>query len=144
MGQAAQLAGELTTEEMTEVLRIFTAAIEAIQQQGEGDVAPISAGPPEIPAGQYPSSNVEGFKFDPKTKELLIQYHGKFPNAKGPIYAYSQIPEFIYKILERGAVGPRTSGANRYHAWHRGVTPSYGAAVNALIKSGGYNFTRLS
>ncbi|CAB4132619.1 KTSC domain containing protein [uncultured Caudovirales phage] len=99
---------------------------------------------PEIPSGEFPSSNVNGFKYDPKNKEMFVQFHGPYPEAAGPIYKYSAVPKFIFDVISRGAVGPKTSGENRYHAWFRGVTPSLGASVNSLLKAGNFHYTRLT
>lgn len=143
--QAAEIADELTPEEMEQVLAIFKDAVEILSQQGQQETGPISpTQTPELPTGEYPSSNVEGFKYDQKNGRLFIQFHGPYPQSKGPIYSYEGVPEFIYKVLERGAVGPKTSGRNQYHQWKKGITPSYGAAVNALIKAGGYPYKKLS
>lgn len=143
--QAAQMADEFTPQEMEQILAIFRDAVEILTQQFQQETTPLAPiKTPEVPGGQYPSSNVEGFKYDPENNRLFIQFHGPYPQAKGPIYSYEDVPEFIYKVLERGAVGPKTSGRNRYHEWKKGITPSYGAVVNALVKAGGYPYKRLS
>lgn len=139
--QAADLADELTDEEMQEVLRIFQDAIEIIQQQGEvPETTPIE----NLPSAEYPSSQINGFAYDPQTKKLRVQFHGPYPNAAGPQYEYSEVPEWVFQIFSRGAVGPRTSGANQYHRWEKNKLPSYGAAMNALIKAAGFSFRKLS
>ncbi|MEN6512261.1 MAG: KTSC domain-containing protein [Chloroherpetonaceae bacterium] len=97
-----------------------------------------------IPEGSFPSSNVNGFQYDPKNQELLVQFHGPYPQAAGPVYRYAGVPQYIFNIISRGQIGPLTSGRNRYHAWHRGITPSLGAAVNALLKAGNYQYERIS
>ncbi len=141
MQQAAELADELTDEEMAQVLKIFQDAIEMVQ--GEGAITtPKPIG--EIPASEYPSSNVNGFMYNPDSGELLVQFHGPYPLAEGSVYSYGGVPKFIYDILEKGAIGPKTSGKNRYHEWIRGVTPSLGGTLNALVKAGGFPYTRLS
>ncbi len=140
--QAAQLADQLSEEEMEQVLSVFQDAIEILQQNE--NIVPTTSSAPEVSAGQFPSSNVNGFKYDPKTQELLVQFHGPYPQAEGPVYSYQGVPKFIYSVLERGAVGPKTSGKNRYHEWVRGVTPSYGAVINSLVKAGGYSYRKVS
>lgn len=140
--QAASLDAELTDEEKSRVLQIFQGAIELVQQsQAPGVPFP---GIPQVPGGEYPSSNVNGLKYDPKSGQLLVQFHGPYPQAEGPIYSYKDVPPYVYDIIARGAVGPKTSGKNRYHEWIRGVTPSLGASVNALLKAGNFSYTRLS
>ena len=121
-------------------MTIFQEAVEIIQQ----GAAPVSWSASWNSIWPIASSNVEGFKFDPKNKKLYIQFHGPYPQAKGPQYVYDDVPDFIYAILERGAVGPKTSGKNKYHEWIKGVTPSYGAVVNALIKAGGFNYRKVA
>ncbi len=141
MQQAGELADELSDEEMAEILRIFQEAIELIEA---GNAQAISAqGPSEIPSGPFESSNVNGFKYDPDTGELQVQFHGPYPQAEGDIYSYEGVPKYIYDVFSRGAVGPKTSGKNRYHEWNKGVTPSLGAALNALIKAGGFPYKKL-
>jgi hypothetical protein len=100
--------------------------------------------PPQIGQGNYPSSNINGFNYNPQTRELLIQFHGPYPQAAGPIYSYRGVPPHLYDVIYRGAVGPRTSGKNKYHRWQRGVTPSHGASVDALIKRGNYPYQRIA
>ena len=99
---------------------------------------------PELDQGPFPSSNINSFKYDPKNQQLWVKFHGKDTANSGLTYTYQNVPEFIFDVFRRGAVGPKTSGRNRYHTWHRGVTPSLGAAMSALIKAGGYPYQRLS
>ena len=100
--------------------------------------------PPPLDPAPYPSSNVNAFKFNPKTKELFVKYMGKDSANAGPTYKYSDVPQNIFDVILRGGVGPLSSGKNKYHAWHKGITPSHGASVSALIKNGGYQYQRLS
>lgn len=99
---------------------------------------------PNIPPSEYESSNVEGFKYDPETQELMVQFHGPYPQAKGSIYSYKDVPDFLVDIFSRGAVGPKTSGKNKYHEWIKGVTPSLGGSLNALVKSGGFEYEKVA
>lgn len=144
MRQAAEMADELSEEEMIQVLNIFKQAIELIQAQQTSEAQGIQPQIPEIPGGPFPSSNVNGFYYDPDTQELKVQFHGPYPKAAGDIYSYKNVPKFIYDIFSKGAIGPKTSGKNRYHAWTRGVTPSLGGALNALLKSGGFEYSKIS
>jgi len=143
MQQAGELADELSEEEMAQVLTLFQEAIQLIQEQ-EAEIGIGNGSDLNLPSSEYPSSNVNGFYYDPDSQELKVQFHGPYPQAEGPVYSYAGVPEYIFKILERGGVGPKTSGQNRYHAWHKGVTPSLGAAVNALLKAGGFAYQKLS
>jgi len=99
---------------------------------------------PELERGPFPSSNINAFKYDPKTKQLFVKFMGKDTANTGPTYGYEGVPSFIFDVFRRGAVGPKTSGQNKYHRWIKGVTPSLGAAMNALVKAGGYPYQRLS
>lgn len=145
MRQASELADEFSDEEMARILQIFQDAIELIQEQAQQQ-QPIETPAEEmkLTPGAFPSSNINAFRFDPEKKQLLIQFHGPYPKAAGPVYSYTDVPEFLFKVLERGAVGPKTSGQNQYHRWIKGVTPSLGAAVNALIKAGGFAYNRIA
>ncbi len=98
----------------------------------------------ELEPGPFPSSNVNAFKYDPRSQKLLVKFHGKDTADSGPTYGYSGVPEFIFDVFRRGAIAPKTSGGNKYHQWFKGVTPSLGASMNALIKAGGYQYQRLS
>lgn len=123
---------------LAQMIQQFGQLIEELGRQTTG--TPI----PDLPTADYPSSNVNGYKYDPESGDMLVQFHGPYPNAAGPIYKYSGVQPFVFDIIRRGAVGPKTSGKNRYHQWFKGVTPSHGASVNALLKAGGYNYQRLS
>ncbi len=137
-------SGEHIPEEVfQEMTQLILQQMELMQTQAE--VSPIVATPkPALPASEHESSNVNGFMYDPKTQKLLVQFHGPYPKADGPIYSYGGVPKFIFDILERGAIGPKTSGRNRYHEWIRGVTPSLGGTLNALIKAGGFPFEKVA
>ena len=99
---------------------------------------------PEVEPAGYPSSQIHAFKYDPKNKNLIVKFQDKYPGTNGPVYAYSDVPEYIYDVFRRGAVAPKTSGRNAWHRWKKGVTPSLGASMAALIKNGGFNYQRLS
>lgn len=137
-----QSGEELSDEVQGQIAQTLTNLYERIQTQMGG--APTTQPAPEVPTAEFPSSNVNGFKYDPKTQQMLVQFHGPYPQAAGPVYRYSDIPPFIFDIISRGAIGPKTSGRNRYHEWFKGVTPSLGAAVNALLKAGGFSYQRIA
>jgi hypothetical protein len=107
-------------------------------------MAPTPSTIPQLEPGPFPSSNVNSFRYNPDTEELFVKFHGKDYANSGPIYQYQNIPKFIYDVFSRGAVAPKTSGQNRYHRWIKGVTPSLGASLYALIRNGGYSYQRLS
>lgn len=98
--------------------------------------------PPLMPA-PYPSSNINAFRYDPKRERLYVKFQGKHPQENGPVYSYEGIPKDIYEVFRRGAIAPKTSGRNAWHRWKKGVTPSHGAAMFALIKGGGFPYQRV-
>lgn len=142
MQQAGELSDELSDEEMAEITRIFEEAIALIEEGNAQAVSPTSI--PEIPKSEFPSSNVNGYRYDPDTGELLVQFHGQYPDADGEIYSYKNVPKYIYDVFSQGAIGPKTSGSNAYHTWKKGVAPSLGASLNALLKAGGFEYQRIS
>ena len=148
--QEAIAAGEYMSEAFQEQLSVFfnsvTDDIEALQSQIDQQNAAdqLSAIPPQLDPGPFASAQVNAFKYDPKTKKLFVKFHGKDSADSGPTYSYDGVPKNIYDIFSKGSVAPRTTGRNRYHAWFKGVTPSLGASLNALIKDGGYSYNRLS
>lgn len=107
----------------------------------EGMAATTPPGP--LPPGPFPSSNVNSFLYDPKSENLFVKFHGAKSAESGPTYQYGGIPRYIYDIFSRVAVGPKTSGKNRYHRWIKGVTPSLGGSLNALIKAGNFPYRRM-
>jgi hypothetical protein len=116
---------------------------ELYHEESPADALPPSA-PPEVLSAEYPSSNINGFQYDPKTQNLVVKFQDKYPGQNGPIYSYEGVPSYIYDVFRRGAIAPKTSGKNSWHTWKKGVTPSHGAAMYALIKQGGFNYQRVS
>jgi KTSC domain len=102
-----------------------------------GNIPPLQPAPHE-------SSNINAFRYNPENQQLFVKFQGKYPQQNGPVYKYEGVPDFIFNVFSRGAVGPKTSGSNGWHTWKKGVTPSHGAAMAALIKNGGYQYTRMS
>lgn len=99
---------------------------------------------PQLQPGPYPSSNVNSFKYEPSNGTLFVKFHGKDSANSGPIYQYGNVPKFVYDVFSKGRVAPKTSGQNKYHRWIKGVTPSLGASLYALIRNGGYSYSRIS
>jgi len=95
------------------------------------------------PAG-HPSAQINGFNYDPQSKQLSVKFQGDYPQENGPVYSYDGVPQHIFDLFARGAVAPKTSGKNDWHEWKQGLAPSLGASMNALIKGGGYNYSRIS
>jgi hypothetical protein len=134
---------ELPDEIIDQVMMILQERIQSLSSS-----QPVESSQPidqsQIPNAPHESSNVNGFKYSPKTGELLVQFHGPYPQAAGSVYKYENVPQFIYDIFSRGGVGPKTSGANSYHRWQKNITPSLGGALNALLKNGKFKYSKLS
>lgn len=122
---------------------------EAEQAEVANELAPHSGSPPTggvvppLESAPHESSNINAFRYDPKNGKLFVKFQGDFPSQNGPIYSYEGVPANIFDIFRRGAVAPKTSGSNAWHKWKAGVAPSHGASMYALIKQGGYKYTRL-
>ena len=126
---------------IAQTLELLMGRIEALR--GQGGQVPAGPTPEQIHPGG-PSSNVEGFAYDPKTNKLLVRFLGKHPNRNGPIYGYDKVPPEIFDLLRKGAVPARTDGKNKWGKWWKGKVPSFGASVFTLIKNGGYNYRRMA
>lgn len=139
------LSEELKTA-LAQVMEHVANRIQELRQQEarqiEGQVTP-PQGPPPIEPGPFPSSNINGFNYDYDSGKLLVKFQDKYPGTNGAVYAYENVPRFIYDVFRKGAVAPKTSGKNRWHTWRKGVTPSLGAAMYHLIRNGGYSYQRL-
>ena len=117
---------------------------EQVAPQGE-EGAPVTGGNiPKLQQAPHESSNINAFRYNPENQQLFVKFQGKYPQQNGPVYKYEGVPDFIFNVFSRGAVAPKTSGSNQWHTWRKGVTPSHGAAMAALIKNGGYPYQRMS
>jgi len=114
------------------------------EEQQSGEPPPPTEPVPELDQAPHESSNINAFKYDPKSQKLWVKFQGKYPAQNGPVYSYEGVPNNIYEVFRRGAVAPKTSGSNQWHTWKEGVTPSHGAAMYALIREGNYPYQRLS
>jgi hypothetical protein len=109
----------------------------------EAPAVPLGGPVPELDRAPHESSNINALKYDPNKKQLFIKFMGKDTADSGPVYSYQDVPQNVFDVISRGGVAPLTSGKNKYHQWHRGITPSHGASVSALIKKGGYSYRRM-
>jgi hypothetical protein len=141
---ASSMLDELDDQTMTALAELLNAAAQRLAQMQQNPVEGLQPNIPQLQPGPYPSSNISRFKYDPKSKNLVIQFLGKYPNQNGPKYLYEGIPQNIFNILQRGGVAPTTSGKNAWHEWKKGVTPSLGAAAYHLIRSGGFPYRQIS
>jgi hypothetical protein len=144
-------SGEILTDEfqglLARELESVTSRLDELRSQNPVENLQNAPPPPNVPQldqGPFPSSNVNSFKYNPDTGELFVKFHGKDSADTGPVYSYQGVPRNIYDVFSRGRVAPKTSGQNQYHRWIRGVTPSLGASLYALIRNGGYPYQRLS
>lgn len=139
-------SGEILTDEFQSILAqeltYLTDRIDEIRSENPIDDFQPNDPVPKLDQGPFPSSNVNAFKYDPKTQQLFVKFHGKDTADSGPIYQYGGVPKYIYDVFSKGRVAPKTSGANQYHRWIEGVTPSLGASLYALIRNGGYAYQR--
>lgn len=143
---ASKIIDELDQDEIIALNELLIAASKKLAQmeQQEGSVEGLGPQVPQLDQGPFPSSNVNSFKYDPKQQVLFVKFHGKDSANSGPIYRYANVPKNIYDIFSQGRIAPRTSGSNRYHTWIKGVTPSLGASLYALIREGGYPYQQVS
>ncbi len=113
--------------------------IERLQAQGPpGQPGEDAQG---IQGTQFPSSNVEGMKYDPQNRKLLVKFHGE---NQQPVYQYDGVPPQIFQLLQHGNAFAKTKGKNRWGEWWPMKNPSIGAAVNQFLKRGGYAYQRVS
>ena len=141
--------GEILSDELQDSVAnlLDRAAARIVELQKELSQEPVEALTPQVPQldqGPFPSSNVNSFKYNPKTGQLFVKFHGAESAESGPTYSYKGVPKNTYDIFAQGRVAPKTSGQNQYHRWIKGVTPSLGASLNALIKNGGFSYQRVS
>lgn len=101
--------------------------------------------PPGEPAQQYgmqhadlQSSNVWGYKYDPRNKRLIVRFND------GSDYGYDNVPRAIFDIFRHGAVPAKTEGKNQWGTWWKGKMPSLGAAFYQMIRLGNYPYQKLS
>lgn len=123
--------------------------IEAEEAQVANQVSPPEPPPPTEPIpplepAPHASSNINAFRYNPEDGELYVKFQGKYPAENGQVYKYQNVPKNIYEVFRRGAVAPKTSGRNAWHTWKRGISPSHGASLYALIREGGYAYQRVS
>lgn len=90
-----------------------------------------------IPHADINSSNIYGFRFNPKNGQLMVRFQS------GAVYGYSGVPQGVFNTFRQGAVPARTNGQNDYGRWWTGKMPSLGAAFYNLIRQGGYDYQRL-
>lgn len=106
--------GEQIPDEISNQIADFLEVLYKRIEEIEAPVESLTEAPPLSPA-PYPSSNINSFMYDPKNQQLYVKFHGQDTADSGPTYSYQGVPEFIFEVFRRGAVGPKTSGKNKYH-----------------------------
>lgn len=87
-----------------------------------------------VESSQLESSNIYGFKYDPKSRKLIVKFQGNKGYGQGPIYEYSKVPKFIYDLFKDGAISAKTTGKNKWGRWWKHKNPSLGATHYSLIR----------
>ncbi len=90
-----------------------------------------------VPHGPLQSSNIYGFRYDPKSGKLLVRFNS------GSVYGYDGVPQGVFKVFAQGAVPAKTSGQNSFGKWWRGKLPSAGASFYEMIRKGGFPYQRI-
>lgn len=143
--EIAQDIDDISDEEFEQIMSVLQQILQdAVESQQSGQGAQIPVDTDNLQGTPYPSSNINAFKYDPSKKQLVVKFMGKDQANAGPTYSYDNVPEHLVDVFARGAVGPKTTGKNKWHAWFKGRTPSHGAAMAALIKNGGYPYQRVA
>lgn len=91
-----------------------------------------------IPKAELQSSNVYGFRYNPRDGKLFVRFNN------GGIYEYEGVPAQIFKIFASGAIPAKTTGSNEWGQWWRGKIPSLGAAFYEMIREGGYPYQKVA
>jgi len=100
--------------------------------------------PEGIPRADLTSSNVYGFKYDPRNKRLIVKFQGNEGLAQGPVYEYEGVPPSIFKLFSQGAAQAKTSGQNKWGKWWIHKSPSLGASMNEFIKKAGFPYQKVA
>lgn len=87
-----------------------------------------------IPAATPLSSNIFGFKYNLRTKQLFVKFQGNDNYGGGPVYEYENVPPNVFKMFASGAGVARTNGQNKWGRWWRGKSPTLGGAFWNLIR----------
>jgi hypothetical protein len=140
--QEVMASGEILSDEfqaqLAQTLELLYSRIEELER-----VTGIPNPPPLEPAN-HESAQINAYKYDPQNEDLYVKFQDKYPGQNGPIYRYEGVPENTYNLFARGAVAPKTTGKNAWHAWKKNIAPSLGASANALLKAGGFQYQRMS
>jgi hypothetical protein len=140
--QVQENQSEFSDEELSGMFSVLQRAVNFVESKQAKP--PIAAPPPDVPESSLESAVANGVLYDPKSKRMLVQYHGKYPQKKGSIYSYEGITPMIAQMIRGGHIAPKTSGANDFHRWHRNVRPSLGASIDRLLKKTGVPYKKIA
>lgn len=141
MGFLQERGPSLNVESQRALGEMLQQILQLIQREAEEP--PTTQQQPDLKQAG-PSSNVEGFAYDPENNSLYVRFLGEHPNRNGPVYEYDNVPENIFNLFRTGAVPARTNGKNRWGSWWKGKTPSLGASLFTLIKNQSYPYRRVA
>lgn len=91
-----------------------------------------------IPHADINSSNIYGFRYDPKSGHLRVRFQS------GAVYGYDGVPAGVFNMFKQGAIPAKTNGQNNFGRWWTGKMPSLGAAFYELIRQGDYPYRKIS
>lgn len=120
-----------------ELLRNPSALQQAIGQLSQRFPEGIHLQADGIPHADLMSSNIYGYRYNPKSGKLLVRFNS------GSVYQYEGVPKAVFDVFGNGAVPAKTSGENRWGRWWQGKIPSLGAAFYQMIRQGGYPYQRI-
>ena len=145
LNYAKNSAKKLNAASQKALASLMSQVMEVIESQVQGENAEqeVPNITPSIEPAGHVSAQINGFNYDPNTQQLNVKFQGDFPQENGAIYSYEKVPKYIFDLFARGAVAPKTTGSNAWHAWKKGLAPSLGASMNALIKGGGYKYEKI-
>lgn len=129
---------DIPDEFMDELANEIEATQSHIKTLGTPPTPPV----PELEKSM-PSSNINSFAYNPNSEELFVKFQGDYPFQNGSTYKYGGIPSYVADAFKKGAGTARTDGSNDWGEWWEGKNPSMGAALNQLIKAGGFPYSRI-
>ncbi len=99
-----------------------------INQLAQQITTPVGESEDGIAKAPLQSSNIYGFRYDPRTSTLKVRFNC------GSVYSYDGVPPNVFKMFQSAAIPARTDGQNQYGKWWKGKSPSAGATFYALIR----------
>lgn len=131
---------ELPDDLQMQLAQTFSLLMDRYEEASQRGAAPVV---PKMDQAM-PSSNVEGFAYDPKAQKLFVRFLGQYPDRNGPVYSYDGVPHNIFNLFRHGMIPAKTNGQNQWGRWWKGKFPSIGAAMYQLIKQRGFPYQRVA